>query len=94
MYAFNKNYNNKFQKETDVSNNSVVQGIKDLINKAKTYSNPEELAQSLATANSPAMQQAIEYVKSQGTDPKTACMNLLRSNGINPDDISSMVNGK
>ena len=92
MNAFG-NYNNKFQKETDVTTNPVIQGIKEIINKAKTYSSPEELAQSLATANSPAMQQAVGYVKSQGTDPKTACLNLLRSNGIDPDEISKIVSG-
>lgn len=93
MNAFG-NYNNKFQKETDVNTNPVIQGIKEIINKAKTYSSPEELAQSLATANSPAMQQAVGYVKSQGTDPKTACLNLLRSNGINPDEIANLIKGR
>ena len=95
MFAFNNNYNNKFQKETDITvnpappkvDNSVVQGIKVLINKAKTYSDPNSLAQDLAFSNAPAMKQALDYVKSQGGDPKTACFNLLRQNGINPGDI-------
>lgn len=65
----------------------VINGVTDM---ARNSVNVESLAMQLAQQN-PNMAEAIKYVKQNGGNPKTACMNMLRQNGINPVDIEKLV---
>ena len=71
---------------------NILDGIKNVINSARAVNDPNVLMTQMA--QNPNMAQAIQYVKEHGGDPKTACMELLRSKGIDPGDISKMVSGK
>lgn len=75
-----------------VTTNPMLTGIRNLINNAKAVNNKDILMQQMA--NNPNMKRAIDYVKENGGDPKTACMNLLRQNGIDPNDITNLVGVK
>ena len=75
--------------------NPLMEGIRNIINTAKAVNNKDELLNTLmAQSNNEYMQEAVKFTKENGGDPKTACFALLRANGINPDDISKMINGK
>lgn len=69
---------------------NMLDGIKNLIDMAKATGDKDILVQQLAQ-NNPNMQKAVDYVKANGGDPKTACEQLLRERGINPDDVKRMI---
>lgn len=48
--------------------------------------NPQAALQTLM-ANNPAVRQAIDYVNSNGGNPKDAFYKLAEEKGINPDSI-------
>lgn len=78
--------------DNGVINNSFMDGVRNIVNMAKAAGDKDVLMQQLAAKN-PNIKQAVDYVKANGGDPKTACMGLLKQNGINPDDISKIISG-
>ena len=48
------------------------------------------LNQKLINSN-PQVQQALEYVRQNGGDPKEAFYKLARESGINPEDILNQI---
>lgn len=54
-------------------------------------SNPSlaDQAKQMIQSNNPAMTQAIDYVKQNGGDPKSALLKLMNERGISPESIKS-----
>lgn len=69
---------------------NMLDGIKNLIDMAKATGDKDILVQQLAQ-NNPNMQKAVDYVKANGGDPKTACYELLRQRGIDPTAVEKMM---
>lgn len=78
--------------DTGIINNPFMDGVRNIVNMAKTAGNKDMLMQQLAAQN-PNMKQAVDYVKANGGDPKSACIGLLKQNGIDPNEISKMIGG-
>ena len=45
-----------------------------------------------ATQNNPALQQALDYVKQNGGNPKEAFYKLAKEKGVDPNEILKQVN--
>jgi len=73
-----------------IPSNQMAQ-IKNTINLLKNASNPQALLQNMVMQNNPQLQQAMEYVKSHGGDPKTAFYKLAEEKGLNPQEIENML---
>lgn len=56
----------------------------------KAIGNPTELTNMLLQNKNPALAKAMEYIKQNGGDPETACMKLLRENGIDPAEVQKL----
>ena len=48
---------------------------------------PQALMSQLVQENNPAMAKALEFVKQNGNDPKSAFEKLAKERGINPADL-------
>lgn len=76
---------------TNKQNTSVLDGIKSVISSAKAVNDPNALMEKMAA--NPNMSKAIDYVKQHGGDPKAACFELLKSNGIDPNTVANLIKG-
>ena len=82
----NSLYNQLNQTNQPVQNN-VIQKI---IQMAKSGNNPQQLLNSLAGQN-PQLNQVMQLVNSGKMTPKQIFMNMANQQGVNPDDIISML---
>lgn len=65
--------------------NSILQ----MIGNRNSSPNLATQAQQMIQNNDPAMVQAINYVKQNGGDPKSALLKLMNERGVPPDMIRS-----
>lgn len=63
-----------------------MQNIKNLMQQIRFAQNPVYALNQMATSN-PMLKQAVEYIKQNGGDARTACYNLAREKGIDPTAI-------
>lgn len=82
----NSLYNQLNQTNQPVQNN-VIQKI---IQMAKSGNNPQQLLNSLAGQN-PQLNQVMQLVNSGKMTPKQIFMNMANQQGVNPNDIISML---
>ena len=64
-----------------------IQNLSQIVKAAK---NPEMLLQQMISQKNPQMQQAMDYVKQYGGDPKAAFEKLAEEQGIDPNEIMQM----
>lgn len=82
----NSLYNQLNQTNQPSQNN----GIQKIIQMAKSGNNPQQLLNSLAGQN-PQLNQVMQLVNSGKITPKQLFMNMANQQGINPNDIISML---
>ena len=82
----NSLYNQLNQTNQTVQNN----GIQKLIEMAKSGDNPQQLLNSLAGQNIQ-LNQVMQLVNSGKMTPKQIFMNMANQQGVNPNDIISML---
>ena len=70
----------------DIVASPRIQNIKKIVNAVKMAQNPQLALNNLISQN-PNMQQAVEYVKANGNDPKVAFFNLAKDKGLDPNQI-------
>lgn len=70
--------------------NPLLGKIQNLSQIVKTAKNPEALLQQMIAQKNPQMQQAIDYVKQNGGDPKAAFQKLAEEKGIDPAEIEKL----
>lgn len=68
--------------------------IQNIVNTGVSANNPNDAMTQFASNPKMDFKKATEYVKEHGGDPKTACMELLKERGINPDFISNLMKRK
>ena len=78
---------NQLNQTNQLSQNNVIQKI---IQMAKSGNNPQQLLNSLAGQN-PQLNQVMQLVNSGKMTPKQIFMNMANQQGVNPDDIISML---
>lgn len=66
--------------------------IKQMMGMVQAAQNPALALQQMA-GNNPQLQQALQLVQQAGGDPKAAFEKLAKDNGIDPQQILSMLNG-
>lgn len=69
---------------------SRLNQIKNQVNGLRSLGNPQ-IALNHMMSNNPQMKQAMDYVNSNGGDPKQALNKLLTENGVNPQEIMNMI---
>lgn len=67
-------------------NPQTIQQIKNMMNTVQMARNPM-LALNQMLSNNPQIQQAMNFIKQTGGDPKTAFLNLARQQGYDPQDL-------
>ena len=82
----NSLYNQLNQTNQPTQNN----GIQKIIQMAKSGNNPQQLLNSLAGQN-PQLNQVMQLVNSGKMTPKQIFMNMANQQGVNPNDIISML---
>ena len=82
----NSLYNQLNQTNQPSQNN----GIQKIIQMAKSGNNPQQLLNSLAGQN-PQLNQVMQLVNSGKMTPKQLFMNMANQQGVNPNDIISML---
>ena len=78
---------NQLNQTNQLSQNS---GIQKIIQMAKSGNNPQQLLNSLAGQN-PQLNQVMQLVNSGKMTPKQIFMNMANQQGVNPNDIISML---
>ena len=78
---------NQLNQTNQPSQNNVIQKI---IQMAKSGNNPQQLLNSLAVQN-PQLNQVMQLVNSGKMTPKQIFMNMANQQGVNPNDIISML---
>ena len=78
---------NQLNQTNQPSQNNEIQKI---IQMAKSVNNPQQLLNSLAGQN-PQLNQVMQLVNSGKMTPKQIFMNMANQQGVNPDDIISML---
>lgn len=78
---------NQLNQTNQLSQNNVIQKI---IQMAKSGNNPQQLLNSLAGQN-PQLNQVMQIVNSGKMTPKQIFMNMANQQGVNPNDIISML---
>lgn len=63
-----------------------VQQLKGMIGMMRNIQNPQALLEQMFR-NNPNLMQAVEYVKQNGGDPKSACESLAKEKGFNLKDL-------
>ena len=78
-------------------NSSRVQGLaqqllpyKNMMNMMRNANNPQAMMSQIMQ-NNPNYNQAMKIIEENGGDAKAAFYNLAEQNGVNPDDILSML---
>lgn len=67
-----------------------IKQVKNMVGLLRNASNPDALLQMMIQQN-PQMQKAVDYIKSNGGDPKAAFEKLASENGIDPNQIMQML---
>lgn len=78
---------NQLNQTNQLAQNNVIQKI---IQMAKSGNNPQQLLNSLAGQN-PQLNQVMQLVNSGKMTPKQIFMNMANQQGVNPNDIISML---
>ena len=78
---------NQLNQTNQPAQNNVIQKI---IQMAKSGNNPQQLLNSLAGQN-PQLNQVMQIVNSGKMTPKQIFMNMANQQGVNPNDIISML---
>lgn len=78
---------NQLNQTNQLAQNNVIQKI---IQIAKSGNNPQQLLNSLAGQN-PQLNQVMQLVNSGKMTPKQIFMNMANQQGVNPNDIISML---
>ena len=78
---------NQLNQTNQPAQNNVIQKI---IQMAKSSNNPQQLLNSLAGQN-PQLNQVMQLVNSGKMTPKQIFMNMANQQGVNPNDIISML---
>ena len=78
---------NQLNQTNQPAQNNVIQKI---IQMAKSGNNPQQLLNSLAGQN-PQLNQVMHLVNSGKMTPKQIFMNMANQQGVNPNDIISML---
>ena len=78
---------NQLNQTNQPAQNNVIQKI---IQMAKSGDNPQQLLNSLAGQN-PQLNQVMQLVNSGKMTPKQIFMNMANQQGVNPNDIISML---
>ena len=65
--------------------------FKNMLNMARNAGNPQAMLSQMMK-NNPNYNQAMKIIEENGGDAKAAFYNLAQQNGVNPDDILSMLN--
>ena len=63
--------------------------LKQIVTTIKTAQDPQAMFGKMMQ-NNPGYQQAVNYVKQNGGDPKAAFYNLAKENGLDPNEITKM----
>ena len=82
----NSLYNQLNQTNQPAQNNAIQK----IIQMAKSGNNPQQLLNSLAGQN-PQLNQVMQLVNSGKMTPKQIFMNMANQQGVNPNDIISML---
>ena len=78
---------NQLNQTNQPAQNNVIQKI---IQMAKSGNNPQQLLNSLAGQN-PQLNQVMQLVNSGKMTPKQIFINMANQQGVNPNDIISML---
>ena len=78
---------NQLNQSNQPAQNNIIQKI---IQMAKSGDNPQQLLNSLAGQN-PQLNQVMQLVNSGKMTPKQIFMNMANQQGVNPNDIISML---
>lgn len=78
---------NQLNQTNQPAQNNVIQKI---IQMAKSGNNPQQLLNSLAGQN-PQLNQVMQLINSGKMTPKQIFMNMANQQGVNPNDIISML---
>ena len=78
---------NQLKQTNQPAQNNVIQKI---IQMAKSGNNPQQLLNSLAGQN-PQLNQVMQLINSGKMTPKQIFMNMANQQGVNPNDIISML---
>lgn len=63
-----------------------MQNLRQMVQTIRNAKNPTALAEQMMRQN-PNMRRAMDYVRQHGGDPKSACYELARERGIDPQSI-------
>ena len=63
-----------------------MQSLRQMVQTIRNAKNPTALAEQMMRQN-PNMRRAMDYVRQHGGDPKSACYELARERGIDPQSI-------
>ena len=72
--------------------NPRLQQIKQTMHAVRAARNPEAALMGMM-GNNPQMQQVMSIVKDRGGDPMQAFRAMAEENGLDPDEILSMITG-
>lgn len=64
-----------------------------MVGALKAAKDPQAYIQQMIQQNTPQLQQAMQYIKEHGNDPKTAFEALAKEKGIDPEEINKMIWG-
>lgn len=74
--------------QNDISN------IRNMVNFMRNANNPKALIEQAFLSRNPQLQQAVNYIRSNGGNPKTAFYKLAEERGIDPKTVENLINGK
>lgn len=63
-----------------------IQPAKQILRQVMSLSNPQAMMNQMLM-NNPNVQQALNFIKQTGNNPKTAFINLAKQKGVNPEDF-------
>ena len=70
--------------------NPMMAKIKQMMNTVKMARNPQAALMGMASSN-PQMQQVMDIVRQRGNDPMKAFREMAEENGLDPDELLSMI---
>ena len=73
-----------------MQSNPIFTQIQNLAQTIKMAKNPETLLQNMMAQRNPQLQQAMDYVRNNGGDPKAAFQKLAAEKGFDPAEIEKM----
>jgi len=68
----------------------MVARVKQMMNAVRMAKNPQAAMMGML-GNNPQMQQVMDVVKQHGNDPMKAFREMAEENGLDPDEILSMI---